>query len=174
MRFSSLAATILLQSAQRTLAFGPNPLPLALSASARARAFPALRIHATVNEFDIWWQERQACNTVEARRQGLAAVATETLPVEPENVGLVLTEFVQSDFCRKVCNHHNIQPTDYGQIYGIFESVYLHESSVILKLKRVFGDRNDGILDRVTRYLRARLPDLKAVQVEHRDGANIY
>ena len=136
----------------------------------RVRSPPAIR----ANEFDDWWAARRARNTVgqQVRPQ---AEASEALELERENVALVLTEFVRSDYARQVCNHHNLSPTDFGQLSGMFEYVKLAGRSTIeLKLKKIIDETNEGVLDRVTKYLRERIPSIVEIHAIHRDGRNIY
>jgi len=81
---------------------------------------------------------------------------------------LVLTEFVLSDYARSLCSYCNVQPTDYGQIDGMFESVRLSERKIIVQVKRPFMQRSTPLLDRLALYLGARIPELVAMQTEER------
>ena len=122
------------------------------------------------NPFDAWWAERRARNTVGKRRE---APPVEALQLDTDTVALVLSEFVDSKYARSVCNHVQIQPTDFGQIDGMFDSVQVGEANVVVKLKRVFTNV-EGLMDRLAVYLRARIPHIKAINSVHRDGVDIY
>ena len=91
MRFVSALAGVagLLHFAGDAYAFCPS-LSGDRFLSQRPRAFPALR---AVNEFDAWWELRGA----------LSLDAPGALPLNTDSVALVLTEFVNSDFARRLC-----------------------------------------------------------------------
>lgn len=115
------------------------------------------------NDFDRFWEQRRAeCD------------APALLPLDAESVDHVLLEFVRSDFCKQLFDYRSIQPTDYGCIHGMFESVKLVDSVLMVKLKPAFGETNASLLDRMVRYLRARVSGVREVHVMHRDGRTIY
>ena len=130
------------------------------------------------NEFDIWWEVRRKSNIVHDGKRAAdtpAADAPAALQMGRESVTLVLNEFVKSDYARQVCNHRNVEPTDYGEIAGMFETVRLVDSSrVKVKLKRIFEERNEALLDRVSRYIKVRIPQIKEIHAVHRDGVDVY
>ena len=91
-----------------------------------------------------------------------------------ESVALVLTEFVRSDYARQHFNRISADGTDYGQVGGMFEQVELVDSKLlVVKLKRAFNERNEAILDRLSRYFRVRIPRIKQIHAKHRDGIDI-
>ena len=135
----------------------------------RVRSPPAIR----ANEFDDWWAARRRSNIVGEQQQPQAA--SEALEMDRQNVAIVLTDFVRSDYAKTVCNHHNLSPTDFGQLSGMFEYVKLASSSTLeLKLKRAIDETNEGVLDRVSKYLKERIPAIVEIHAVHRDGRNIY
>ena len=120
---------------------------------------------ARANEFDQWWAARRA-QSIEP--------ALDALELNVDSVTLVFKEFVQSDYARQVCNKFNVQPTDYGQIQGMFASVQLVDAKLVVRLRSTFDERNTALLDRLSRYLRVRIPQIKALQALHGDGLDIY
>ena len=50
----------------------------------------------------------------------------------------------------------------------------LGEAKLVLRLKRVFDERNTHLLERLALYLRAKIPQIKQVHALHRDGMDIY
>mmetsp|Transcript_10638 Transcript_10638/g.25562 ORF Transcript_10638/g.25562 Transcript_10638/m.25562 type:complete len:169 (+) Transcript_10638:122-628(+) len=163
----SCATGILLFSGWAT-AFVPSVGVGMHSPSPDARMAPAL-----ANDFDVYWEKRRVRKVGEKPQQPQATAAG-VLELNRDNVALVLTEFVQSTYARHVCNHHNVPPTDYGQIGGMFESVQIVKTTIVLQLKRAFDERNDALLERVTRYLRVKIPQISEIHVTHRDGLDIY
>ena len=125
------------------------------------------------NEYDDWWNERRARSTLQNGKLVNAPDPTETLQLERDNIVLVLSEFVRSDYARVLCNHCQVSPTDYGKINGMFEQVQLGDGKVVVRLKRVF-ETNEGLMDRCAKYLRARIPQVRTVELVHRDGRDIY
>ena len=110
-----------------------------------------------------------------AAQQGAQATEAEPpLLLDPAGVEQVLTEFVQSVYALTLFRNFKCEPTDYGQIAGMFEFVQLRQGGIVVKLKRTFGETNPGLLDRMANYLRARIPQLKTVTVIHREGQDIY
>ena len=140
------------------------------SSTVHARSATTLR----ANEFDVWWEQRRARNTLHSGKKAHVAASLETLPLNRDSVVLVVSQFVQSDYCRACCNRLNVDGTDYGQIEGMFEYVQIAEPKLVLKVKRTFGERNTALLDRLTRYLRARIPAIKEIHAMHREGRDIY
>ena len=94
-------------------------------------------------------------------------------PSTSSNVGVVLTEFVQSDYARQVFNFRRVPGTDYGTIRGMFQSVQL--VSTRLELKTSMQCQNvEGLFERLAMYLRARIPDITEIHEMHKDGMNIH
>ena len=93
-------------------------------------------------------------------------------PPPSSSVALVLSEFVGSDYARAVFNNVRAPGTDYGRIGGMFESVRLRNGTLELTLRQTYNNI-EGLLDRLTKYLRARIPDLRAVHQVLADGYNI-
>ena len=56
----------------------------------------------------------------------------------------------------------------------MFERVEVNGGRVTISLKRAFGESNEGLLDRISKYLRGRIPHLGEIQVVHKDGREIY
>lgn len=139
------------------------------------------------NEFDVWWEARRLRNTM-SRRKDVAQLfetwTTQELKLTPltqldtQSVARVVQEFVNSDYCVRLCNYRNMEPTDFGQIRGMFELVRLDGNRVTVRLKRVLNERNEALLDRLAVYLRARIRPAAGQRVEvhavHRDGLDIY
>ena len=84
------------------------------------------------------------------------------------SVAEVFTEFVNSDYARQLCNYCNVQPTDYGIVSGMFETIRVDENKLVVKLKFAFEQRSEKLLDRLQKHLRAnrsRLPpNIKVLQ----------
>jgi len=171
MRLSALAPAAVLHFAICTSAFCPNLIG-ARTLSQRARSFPAVQ----ANAFDDWWEERKTRNTLRNREQKVQAPssAPEPLQLDRDSVALVLTEFVRSDYALQLCNRANVDGTDYGQISGMFESVRLVNTKIVVKLKQAFGERTESLLDRLAKYFRMRIPHVVEIHAEHREGVDIY
>ena len=45
---------------------------------------------------------------------------------------------------------------------------------LVLQLKKAFNERNTALLDRLARYLRARIPEVRSIHALHRDGEDIF
>eukprot|EP00320_Phaeocystis_rex_P020252 CAMPEP_0119096758 /NCGR_PEP_ID=MMETSP1178-20130426/173826_1 /TAXON_ID=33656 /ORGANISM="unid sp, Strain CCMP2000" /LENGTH=162 /DNA_ID=CAMNT_0007080659 /DNA_START=14 /DNA_END=502 /DNA_ORIENTATION=+ len=119
------------------------------------------------NEFDLWWA---------ARGRMQRADAPGALPLNTDSVALVLTEFVNSEFARRLFKPGydlNAQMDD-GQIGAMFESVKLTEATLVVKLKRAYGERNEVLLERLCRYLRVRIPQLAEIKDCSGDDCYIY
>ena len=158
-----------------------------------ARAFEP---HASV--YDTWWENRQAANLVgRDGKRGPPANPPPGLPLDEDffwrsdftvrgepvgpsgsSIRQALQEFVESAYARTLCNRFNVSPTDYGQIDGMFQTVTLSDARLKLRLKQAFNERNEALMDRLSRYLRVRVPDLREIQAVHgapgREGLDIY
>ena len=93
-------------------------------------------------------------------------------PPPSSSVALVLSEFVGSDYARAVFNNVRAPGTDYGRIGGMFQSVRLRNGTVELTLRQDYNNI-EGLLDRLTKYFRARIPHLQGVHQVLADGVNI-
>ena len=138
--------------------------------------FPRSPLLLRANVFDAWWEERRAQGTPHARHQSpTPSILPEPLQLDRENLIEVLYEFVRSDYAKQKCNHFNIQPvTDWGQIGGMFVMVKISGCNINLRLKGAFNERNEALLDRLARYLRARIPEIVELHAVHREGRDIY
>lgn len=136
------------------------------------------------NEFDTWWDQRRARQIAAAaaaaanaagQQAQQAAPAEARLGLDRDSVALVLSEFVQSDYAMQVFKHAGVQSvTDYGTIPGMFEMVQLIDAKVELKLKRSFEGSSLTLLDRCSKYMRARIPELREIHSVTRDGRDIW
>ena len=153
----------------RAGAFCPHGSGAVFSPTLRTRVLPR------ANEYDVWWQQRRERSIIHNPNQArVPSEAPGTLELNVDNVALVLSEFVRSDYARSVFNNARVDGTDYGRIGGMFESVRLANTTLVVKLKRVFEERNTALLERVSRYLRARIPTLKGFHAVHREGVDIF
>jgi len=81
-------------------------------------------------------------------------------------VAEVLTEFVQTDFALQTCEYCNVAPTDYGQVWGMFESVKPVDSRLVIKLKSGLEQRSEKLLHKLARHLRERMPEISSIQYQ--------
>ena len=111
------------------------------------------------------------------RAHGAAAAAAEDARLRgvhqsnaqiDEDVAMVLAEFCQSSYARSICAYCNANPTDYGNIWGMFSSVVCNGDSLAVRLGSNFEQRSTQLLDKLARHLRARLPELRQLQCEKR------
>lgn len=169
MRLSSLATAALLNFVGSALAFSSL-------AHRTLYSLPQVRINTILfsNLHDAWWTERRARN-VPLDAQGMPVPAIATLELDRDSVVMVLREFVQSDYAMQIFTYSNIQSvTDYGEIRGMFEYVRVDNTTIEVKMKKAFDDRNTALLDRLSKYLRARIPSIAEIHAVHRDGLDIY
>jgi hypothetical protein len=103
------------------------------------------------------------------------AQALQPLPLNVESVTEVLTDFVRSRYAWETFNYASVQcVTDYGTLEGMFQNVQIKEGGkIVITMKPVFSSM-EGLLDRMTTYLRARIPQIVAIHAMHRDGFDIY
>ena len=76
------------------------------------------------------------------------------------------------------CVHHhrydlNAQ-MDEGQIGAIFQSVQLADDTLVVKLQRAYGQGNEILMERLSRYLRVRIPQLGEIRDDSGDDCYIY
>ena len=106
---------------------------------------------------------------VRAPRAAPAQPAPDAIPgLDGPTITAVLSEFVSTDYCRTLCNHCNCPPTDYGQIWGVFESVRLDGVKLVVQLKPAFNAKSEVLLSKLAKHLRARLPQLKQLNEDSR------
>ena len=168
----SLALGLLLLAGTATASFSATHSLVPSTTRRRATTIQA-------NEFDNWWRDRRARSVINNNQP--VAAAPETVALDRDGLVLVFNEFVRSDFARQLCNHCNVEGTAYGQIGGrdhpgMFEEIRLIDGTANLriKVKKAFDQSNEVLLDRLTKYLRGRIPQIKAIHVPTRDGENIY
>ena len=106
-----------------------------------------------------------------------AAAAAQAPPggagqLDGELVTQVLMEFCQTDYVRTVCQAVNAAPTDYGQIWGLFESVRLNDRRLVVQLKRSFEQKSETLLDKLSKHLRRRLPG-QLERLEYKQGTMV-
>lgn len=92
--------------------------------------------------------------TVEREQHQRSANAP--LPTDTSNLDALFAEFCQSDFARTMCTYCNLNPTDYGKVSGMFESIELVGTQLRVKLRRPFEQRTEKILDRLAKHLRGQ------------------
>ena len=96
----------------------------------------------------------------------------EWTPPASSSVAVVLNEFVRSDYARQIFSYMRAPGTDYGQIRAMFESVRLTRGTLEIIMREQYNN-HEGLLDRLPKYLRARIPQLKGVHQILRDGRAI-
>ena len=109
-------------------------------------------------------------------KQTLAREATQAPPaaastpedVSTEAVAQVLMDFCQTDFAKKMCEYCSVSPTEFGQLSSMFESVRVEQRKIVVRLNRRFEQRSEKLLDRLVKYLRTEMPQLKQLQYEVR------
>jgi hypothetical protein len=164
MRVSTLVVVLFASSVS---AFGPMRV-------APSAALPRARI-IRAGVYDVWYAERRARNRVYQGGQArVPAKVPDPLELDVDSVTLVLMEFVRSDYAYQKFDLHRVQGTDYGEIFGMFDSMRLDAARLVVRLKPVFDERNTALLDRLAMYLCARIPQLVELHAIHRDGLDIY
>eukprot|EP00322_Chrysochromulina_rotalis_P011501 CAMPEP_0115849154 /NCGR_PEP_ID=MMETSP0287-20121206/11302_1 /TAXON_ID=412157 /ORGANISM="Chrysochromulina rotalis, Strain UIO044" /LENGTH=236 /DNA_ID=CAMNT_0003303111 /DNA_START=40 /DNA_END=750 /DNA_ORIENTATION=+ len=137
------AADAIRQGAARTATLGQNmPTPVATQPPAPQAAAP----HSVAS-----------------------APATATSPngLDGDSVVAALSEFVNTPYARQQCQYCGAGPTDYGQVWGMFETVRLVENNKLkVKLHRSFEQRADKLLDMLAKHLRKSLPQLERLQYD--------
>ena len=105
-----------------------------------------------------------AKSAVPEQRRRLRGEVEQASELDAESVASVLTEFVESDYARRLCDTCGVGGTDYGQLGGMFESVRLRGTGIELRLKRSFEQKSVSLLDRLTKHLRQRMPQCERLQ----------
>ena len=72
------------------------------------------------------------------------------------------------------CRYDLNAQMDDGQIGNVFESVRLADATLIVKLKRAYGERNEVLMERLSRYLRVRIPQIAEMKDCSGDDCFIY
>ena len=112
---------------------------------------------------DFWWT--RPAMTGEVSEMGWR-------PPPGSSIGLVLTEFVESSYAKAVMSNGRIDENDRGTVRGMFAEVRLSDGTLELTMGPAM-ENIEGLLDRLSRYLRARIPQIKEIHQMLRDGRNI-
>ena len=90
--------------------------------------------------------------------------------LDQETVRRVFTEFINSEYCRRLCDECNVQPIiGSPHIVGImFEKVQLVDDKITIKLNKVFEMKHEKLLEQLVRHLKVRMPALRLLQYEQR------
>jgi len=138
------------------------------------------------NIHDIWWEQRQDIDRLrmlgehppnDDLTRRTQTTTLETLPLDKVHLAQALTEFVESDFVRTMFVYFDVQEvTSYGTLRGVFESVEFNDNgrTITLRLNRSFDAKKAQLLDRLSKYLRARLDRRVQIHALHRDGRDIW
>ena len=82
----------------------------------------------------------------------------------------VLTEFVDSDYAKRLYEECNVQPLigcpAADRIKIMFDQVKLEDTFVTVRLHRVFEQRSEKLLRQLVIHLRARMPKLERLLYE--------
>ena len=63
---------------------------------------------------------------------------------------------------------------DDGQIGVIFKSVRLIDATLVVTLQRAYGQGNEVLMERLSRYLRVRIPQIAEIKDISGDDCFIY
>jgi len=131
------------------------------------------------NAFDAWWEGRaDAGEGGGGGGRGEGGPLPSSAPPGPDaaSVAEVLSEFAASSYARKMCGYCQVPPTDYGRIGGMLEYVRIEGGGrrIVLSLRRAFDEKGGAVLDRISRYLRARIPSIAEIHAVHGTGRDIY
>lgn len=85
------------------------------------------------------------------------------MPLDEDNVELVLQELVESDYGQSMFGVHDM-PAAHG-ITGMIDFVEISGPEVILRLSGAFWHRRETVLGRAAMYLNARIPEIVEVNV---------
>ena len=88
----------------------------------------------------------------------------DTMPLDEDNVELVLQELIESDYGKSMFGVHDM-PAAAG-ITGMLDFVEIAGPEVILRLSGAFWHRRETVLGRAAMYLNARIPEIVEVNVE--------
>lgn len=73
-----------------------------------------------------------------------------------------LTEFVETEYARRLCDECNVQPMigapRHERIGIMFESVRLQETKLVVRLHQRFEIRSMKLLEHLVRHLKASMP----------------
>ena len=134
----------------------------AKAAAARAEAAGETPTTLPLDD-DFWWT-----------RPNMAGEVSEMgwMPPASSSIGLVLTDFVESTYAKAVFNNARVDGTDRATVRGMFSEVRLRDGTLELTMKPAF-ENIEGLLDRLSKYLRAKVPQIKEIHQMLRDGRNI-
>ena len=90
-----------------------------------------------------------------------------------QDVDQMLAEFCTSDYARQLCDYCNVGPMDYGKVSGMFESVRIIDSKLLVKLARPFQQRSEKLFDKLSRHIRQRMPEVERLMHESGSPATI-
>lgn len=94
-------------------------------------------------------------------------------PPPSSSVALVLHEFLRSDYAQVLFNNYQVAGTEIGQVRGMFVSVRLRGGTLELQPKQAFANV-EGLFERLSTYVRARLPQIRQIHEKIRDGIKIH
>ena len=76
-----------------------------------------------------------------------------------------LTEFLQCDYARKLCDECGVNPVIGApmekRVGLMFEYVRLADTTLEMRLHRVFEQRHERLLEHLVKHLRPRMPHLE-------------
>ena len=71
-----------------------------------------------------------------------------------------LSDFVRSNYAMQLFRYCNADPTDWGQISGMFEAIRLMDGKMNVKLTAPFSQKSSQLLDRLAEHLRTNVPHI--------------
>jgi len=90
--------------------------------------------------------------------------------IDKETLTQVLTDFVETAYCRRMCDESKVQPLigspRHVRIGIMFESVRLVDAKLVVRLHSVFEQRSERLLEQFVKHLRERTPELERLQYE--------
>ena len=86
--------------------------------------------------------------------------------LDRQSVDELLAEFCTSDYAKQLCDYCNVGPMDYGKVRGMFESVRVIDSKLVIKLQRPFQQRSEKLFDKLVKLIRVRMPEVERVMHE--------
>lgn len=105
---------------------------------------------------------------------GMKPQASAGVPqLDVQTVEEVLTEFCMSDYARQLYDYCNVGPTEYGKVRGMFESVRVVDSKLVVRLQGPFQQRSEKLMDKLAKHLRQRMPEVQRLMHESGRPATI-
>ena len=103
-------------------------------------------------------------------QQAQNVAAGEPNGLDRETVRRVLTEFINSDYGKRLCDDCRVQPMigSPNIVGAMFESAQITDARLVVKLKQVFEIRHERILEQLVPHLKARMPQLRMLQYENK------